>query len=150
MFALIDTRNGRVCEISDKKFKAEDIIIFGRSLGGAVAVDLATRVKAGGLILESTFSSASDMADKILPLLARFIYLRYSFDSLEKIQNISSPLLQIHSPDDEIIPFVLGEKLYQHAHSKKQFIKLEGGHNDGFMKSMPSYSKTLSRFISSL
>ena len=59
--------------ISDKKVKPENIIIFGRSLGGAVAVDLASRVKAGALILESTFTSVSDMADFIFPVLSRFM-----------------------------------------------------------------------------
>lgn len=133
--------------LSDKKTSPENIIIFGRSLGGAVAVDLASRVKVGALILESTFTSVSDMAGFILPILSRFMYLRYSFDSQNKITKITAPLLVIHSPDDEIIPFVLGKKLYKHAISEKKFLQIEGGHNDGFIKSMSSYRKTLNHFI---
>ena len=133
--------------INAKKFKTENIIIFGRSLGGAVAVDLASRVNAAAVIVESTFTSAHDMADIIFPVLSRFLVLRYSFDSMSKIKNISSPLLVIHSPDDEMIPFTLGEKLFTHANANKQFLKIAGGHNDGFIKSMSSYQKTLKQFI---
>lgn len=133
-----------------KKFKAENIIIFGRSLGGAVAVDLAARVNPAAVILESTFTSASDMAEIIFPLLSRFLYLRYSFDSESKIKNITSPLLVIHSPDDEMIPFTLGKKLFTHANANKQFLQITGGHNDGFIKSMSSYENALNDFIKAL
>lgn len=136
--------------ISDKKFNNDNVIIFGRSLGGAVAVDLASRVKAGALILESTFTSADDMADIIFPLLSRFLYLRYSFDSQSKIKDVSSPLLVIHSPEDEMIPYVLGKKLFEQATSNKQFLQISGGHNHGFIKSMSSYQKTLNHFIQKL
>ena len=68
--------------IKDKNINRENIIIFGRSLGGAVAVDLASRVKAGGLILESTFSSVRDYVDMVFPILSNLFYLRYTFDSL--------------------------------------------------------------------
>ena len=136
--------------INDKKFKAENIIIFGRSLGGAVAVDLASRVKAGAVILESTFSSVKDMAGVIFPILSHLIYLRYSFDSVAKINKVTVPLLMIHSPDDEIIPFNLGNKLFTAATGEKQFLQIKGGHNDGFIKSISSYTTTLNRFIKSL
>jgi fermentation-respiration switch protein FrsA (DUF1100 family) len=133
--------------VSDKKLNSKNIIIFGRSLGGAVAVDLASRVSPGAVILESTFSSVRDMAASIFPLISNFIYLRYSFDSMNKIKNVSSPLLFIHSPDDEIIPFDLGKKLFTHANPNKQLLQISGGHNDGFIKSMPTYQKTLRHFI---
>ena len=135
--------------ISDKKVKPEDIIIFGRSLGGAVAVDLATRVKAGGLILESTFSSVSDIVKIAFPIMSNFIYLRYSFDSLSKITNVKSPVLLIHSPDDEVIPFELGKKLFTAIQSEKKFLQIKGGHNDGFMQSIRPYMQTLATFSQS-
>ena len=135
--------------ISDKKVKPEDIIIFGRSLGGAVAVDLATRVKAGGLILESTFSSVSDIVKIAFPIISNFICLRYSFDSLSKITNVKSPVLLIHSPDDEVIPFELGQKLFTAIESEKKFLQIKGGHNDGFMQSIQPYMQTLATFSQS-
>jgi len=136
--------------ISEKKVEPKKIIIFGRSLGGAVAVDLASRVNAGAVILESTFSSVQDVVDRIFPLISDFIYLRYSFDSINKINNVTAPILMIHSPNDEVIPFVLGEKLYRAVVSEKKFLQIEGGHNDGFMKSISPYMKALSQLIKSL
>lgn len=136
--------------VSDKQVKPKDIIIFGRSLGGAVAVDLATRVEAAGLILESTFSSVSDIAKIAFPIMSNFIYLRYSFDSLSKIHRVKSPVLLIHSPDDEVIPFELGQKLFAAIQSEKEFLQIEGGHNDGFMQSIQSYMYVLRIFSQSL
>jgi len=136
--------------ISDKKTNPEKIIIFGRSLGGAVATDLASRVKAGGLILESTFSSVRDFIDIAFPVFSHFIYLRYSFDSLNKIKKVTAPVLMIHSPDDEVIPFELGQKLFTAVQSEKEFLQIEGGHNDGFMQSIPSYMQALRLYFQSL
>ncbi|MCW8900780.1 MAG: alpha/beta hydrolase [Gammaproteobacteria bacterium] len=136
--------------ITNKKVRPKNIIVFGRSLGGAVAVDLASRVKAGAVILESTFSSVQDMVNRLFPLISKFIYLRYSFDSFSKINKITAPILIIHSSDDEVIPFVLGEKLYSAVLADKTFLKIEGGHNDGFMKSISPYMNALSHFTQSL
>jgi len=136
--------------VTQKNIAAKNIIIFGRSLGGAVAVDLASKVTASGLILESTFSSARDVVDIVFPVMSDFLYLRYSFDSLEKITEVSCPVLMIHSPDDEIIPFELGVKLFQGMISKKDFLQIKGGHNNGFMESLPVYMPGLSAFVHSL
>lgn len=136
--------------IAEKKTLPENIIIFGRSLGGAVAVDLASRVSAGAVILESTFTSVRDVVDIVFPVLSHFIYLRYSFDSLSKIHKVQSPLLMIHSPDDEVIPYILGQKLFSAITTKKHFQVISGGHNDGFMKSISSYISALRAFTHSI
>jgi len=136
--------------ITNKKAEPEKIIIFGRSLGGAVAVDLASKVNAGGLILESTFSSVRDIVGIAFPIMSPFLYLRYSFDSLEKITKINSPILIIHSPDDEVIPFESGVKLFNHATSHKDFLQIRGGHNDGFMQSISPYMQSLWQFFQSV
>ena len=136
--------------IATKNIKADNIIIFGRSLGGAVAVDLASRVKAGGLILESTFSSVRDFVEIAFPILSPFIYLRYSFDSLSKIKNISAPTLVIHSPEDGVIPFELGVKLFKGLNTEKDFLEIRGSHNDGFMQSVSSYMPSIRSFSQSL
>lgn len=135
--------------LTEKKVDAENIIIFGRSLGGAVAVDLAAKVKAGGIILESTFSSVRDVADIVSPVMSHLIYLRYSFDSLKKIKKVSSPVLLIHSPADEVIPFELGQRLFESIQSKKAFLQIKGGHNDGFMNSISSYMSAIGSFSQS-
>jgi fermentation-respiration switch protein FrsA (DUF1100 family) len=131
-------------------FDAKQILIFGRSLGGAVATRLASQVEPAALILESTFSSAGDMAGHLFPLLSPVLLLRYSFDSEEWIRQVKSPLYMAHSPDDEIIPYRLGKKLYTAAPSSKRFFEMRGGHNDGFLLSQPGYELGLGKFISDL
>lgn len=126
-----------------------DIVLFGRSLGGAVAAKLAAEVHPGGLILESTFSSARDVANAVFPVLSRLILLRYDFNAVAHVKQVTAPVLVLHSPDDEIIPLRLGEKVFQAANEPKSFVKLKGDHNSGFLVSQPDYGRTLGRFISS-
>ena len=133
--------------IEQRGFRREQIILFGRSIGGAVATRLAVEVGPEKVILESTFSSSRDMADQVLPLISRVAVMRYPFDSMQRIKNMNSRLLMLHSPDDEIIPYRLGKKLYQAANEPRQFVNLKGDHNYGFMLSQPEYEQALDRFI---
>ncbi len=124
-----------------------DIIIFGRSLGAAVATKLASEVQPRALILESTFSSARDMAKAIFPILSYVAIWRFKFDTADYIRGVTSPLLVMHSPEDEIIPFQLGEKVYQAANEPKRFVSIKGDHNTGFLRSQPAYERALGEFI---
>ena len=133
----------------DRGLAPEEIVLFGRSLGGVVASRLAADVGPGALILESTFSSARDMAHAVFPVLSRLIVLRFRFNATEYLQRVTCPVLVIHSPDDEIIPFRLGEKLYRAAHSPKALVRIGGDHNTGFIASQPAYEHALAAFISS-
>jgi len=135
--------------IETRGFDSQDIILFGRSLGGAVAAKLASEVQAGGVILESTFSSARDVAASLFPILSRLIVLRYGFDTAAYLNGVVCPVLVLHSPEDDIIPFYLGEKVYQAAGEEKLFVKIQGDHNGGFLQSQPRYEQELGRFISS-
>lgn len=135
---------------NERKFDQKDIILFGRSLGGAVAAELAAEVQPGGLILESTFSSAREVANVIFPVLSRLIVLRYDFNTAAHMRQITSPVLVLHSPDDEIIPLRLGEQVFQAANEPKSFVKMRGGHNNGFLMSQPDYERALAAFISSV
>jgi fermentation-respiration switch protein FrsA (DUF1100 family) len=130
-----------------KGIDKDNIIIFGRSLGGAVATRLASEVHPAALILESTFSSARDMARSIFPILSHVLIFRYKFNSMHTIKKINCPLLLMHSPDDEIIPFHIGEKLYKSANEPKRLIKMKGDHNNGFLLSQPVYEQALNEFI---
>jgi len=133
--------------LEQKKTKPENIILFGRSLGGAVATRLATQVKSAGLILESTFTSARDMAKMIMPVLSYLIVLRYQFNSSDHIKNINQPLLVLHSPQDDIIPYKLGVRLFENASEPRTFVKMTGDHNTGFLVSQPEYERALKNFI---
>lgn len=133
--------------LNKRNFKSHDIIIFGRSLGGAIATQLATHVDQKALIVESTFSSVKDMASMMMPFVSKLIYLRYSFNTEKMINKVNSPLLLMHSQDDDIVPYELGEKVFAAADSPKYFFALQGNHNDGFMQSVTEYKKALTWFI---
>ena len=129
---------------------ANEVLIFGRSLGGAVAARLASQVQPGALILESSLSSARDFAQAVFPLLARLVVVRYDFDTVARLAQVRSPVLVLHSPTDEIMPYRLGEKLFESAHEPKRFVALQGDHNSGFLQSQPQYQEALAEFIESL
>jgi hypothetical protein len=127
-----------------------DIVVFGRSLGGVVAAKLASEVRPGALILESSFSSAKDAARAIYPVLSRLVLLRFELAAAHYVRSAGCPVLVLHSPDDEIIPYRLGRKLFAAAPAPKRFVELRGGHNEGFLLSQPDYERALRDFIESL
>jgi fermentation-respiration switch protein FrsA (DUF1100 family) len=123
------------------------IIIFGRSLGAAVAADLASRARPAAVILESAFTSVPDMAAEFYPWLPVRLLSRYRYDNLGKVARIARPLLLVHSRQDEIIPFAHGERLFGRAREPKQFLELTGGHNDAFQSSRKAYTHGLKSFL---
>jgi fermentation-respiration switch protein FrsA (DUF1100 family) len=125
----------------------ENIVILGKSLGGAPAIDLATKVSPAGLIVQSSFTSAADMAAAVMPVFPRFM-LRTKMDSINKIRNISCPKLFIHSPGDEVVPFELGRRLFDAAPEPKQFYTVEGAHhNDTYLVGGSKYLEALRSFV---
>ena len=136
--------------IGTRGIARENIILFGRSLGGVVATKLASEVKPAALIVESAFSSAPDVARSVFPILSRLTLMRYDFDAASYIKGVTCPVLILHSPDDEILPYKLGEKLYRAANQPKEFVRLRGDHNGGFLQSQPEYARQLGRFIRSV
>jgi pimeloyl-ACP methyl ester carboxylesterase len=125
----------------------ETIIIFGRSLGGAVAIWLANQYRAGALIVESAFLSIPDIAAHYYPFLPVKLLARYQYNSRDKIGDIEIPKLIIHSPDDDIIPFKHGRKLFELAPEPKQFLQISGSHNDGFLVSDEEYRSGIDSFL---
>ena len=136
--------------IEERGLDGQDIILFGRSLGGAVAARLASQQRAGGVILESTFSSARDVAASLFPVLSRLVVMRYGFDTAAYLGAVHYPVLVLHSAEDDIIPYRLGEKVYAAANEPKVFVAMRGDHNGGFLHSQPSYERELEHFIGSL
>jgi hypothetical protein len=117
--------------IQERHIQPQDIFVFGHSLGGAVAVDLASRRDCGGLIVQSSFTSAKDMARRTfhIPL---FEYIPKSqFNSLEKIRGVRAPILIVHGTRDETVPFSMGQRLFAASPEPKFFFPVEdAGHND--------------------
>jgi hypothetical protein len=106
------------------------IILYGASIGGVVMIDLATRRDAALLVVESSITNARDMARIFYPFVPSF-FLSLKFDSINKIKALTVPKLFIHSPEDEVVPFWVGQKLFEAAGGPKEFLKIHGGHNDG-------------------
>jgi len=134
---------------NEKGAPPERIIIYGESLGGAVAVDLASRHETGGVIIEGGFTSVKDMAKKIFPFIPTFIY-KSRFDSLEKIKAVKTPKLIFHSADDEVVPFELGKALYDAAEEPKEFVEIKGGHNEAFFSSQEVFVSKIDSFVKML
>ena len=112
----------------------EKIVSFGSSLGGAIAVDLAVKRKCAALVADSTFTNTKDMGKTVYPFIPTFLYST-KFNSIDKVATIKIPKLFIHSINDEIVPFKLGNKLFKSACEPKEFLQILGAHNVGFSES---------------
>ncbi len=135
--------------VSVKEINPEKIIIYGESLGGAVAIELAAGKNRGALITESTFTSSTDMARLLYPVFPAFIiYSKY--DSLSKISEITIPKLIIHSKEDDIVPFGHSVRLFNAAKEPKTHVVISGRHNDCCIESKEEYLEGISSFLKSL
>jgi fermentation-respiration switch protein FrsA (DUF1100 family) len=128
----------------------EKILIYGQSLGGGVAADLAREVHPGAVVLESTFTSVPDAAARKLPFLPVRWLCSYQFNTAAKIGDIHAPIMILHSPDDTLVPFAQGKKLFELANEPKTFVEIRGGHNDGFAKSKDVYLAAWKQFAGPL
>jgi fermentation-respiration switch protein FrsA (DUF1100 family) len=129
---------------------ADRMIIFGKSLGGGVAVDLAMEAPAAGLIIESSFTSIPDMAGAHYPFVPRFL-VRTQMNSVVKIQFVAMPKLFIHSRQDRVVPYRLGRELYEAAPEPKRFYEVVGaGHNETSLVGGTAYFQALSEFVGEL
>ena len=128
--------------IEARGLEPASVVAWGKSLGGAVAIDLATRERLGGLVLESTFLNAPAMARLIVPWWpVRLLKTRFASD--EKLAGLELPKLIIHGDRDEVIPFAQGRALYERAAEPKSFLAVPGGdHND---LPLLSHSEVLAR-----
>ncbi len=127
---------------NDLGVHANRIIALGRSLGGAVAVDLARRRQLGGLVIESSFVTAY----RVLTRIPLFPFDK--FQSISKIEEVRCPVLVIHGQKDKVIPFWHGERLFQEANEPKLSFWVAGaGHNNLFEAAGNRYGQTLRDFV---
>lgn len=133
--------------VTERHIAPQRIILFGRSLGAAVAARLATNRRPAALIVESAFTSVPDMAAELYPWLPTRLLRRLHYNTLAAVRQISCPLLVIHSRQNEIIPFQHGEAIFAAADTAKDFLEIKGGHNDGFLLSDSIYRQGLADFL---
>jgi fermentation-respiration switch protein FrsA (DUF1100 family) len=127
---------------------ARRLILFGRSLGAAVAAEMAIQFNSLGLILESPFVSIREMARAIFPSLPIAWLLRTRFDTMEKVRLVKTPILVLHGDRDATVPFSQGKKVFEVASQPKKFYRIVGAtHNDTFVVGGEEYYGALREFI---
>ncbi len=127
--------------------KPEDIVVRGKSLGGALAINLAQEKDLLGVIVECSFTSFPAAFKKRLRFLPLDLLIKFHIDSDQKIANVHAPLLIIHSPDDEVVNFSHAKKLFDLANSPKQFLETKGWHDSAFLDSYEMYVETVGEFM---
>ncbi len=134
--------------VTQKMIDPSNIIIWGRSLGAAIATKIAMEhPEAKALVLDCPFSDIREVGSYHYPYLPLRLITRYTMDNVESVTKIKMPVVVSHSPNDAIIPFTLGKKVYSAANQPKLFIELTGGHNDGFEKTFLHYTSELENFF---
>lgn len=126
------------------------IIVFGHSLGSAVAIDLASRVPAAALIVEGAFTSAVDRGQELYPFIPVRWIATSRFGSMKKMAEIKVPKLFLHASGDEVIPLRHGRRLFEAAPPPKTFVELQGGHGDAFDVDSVNYFGSIAQFLASL
>ncbi|WP_234250836.1 alpha/beta hydrolase [Billgrantia desiderata] len=146
-----DARAGWRWLTEQQEASADEIVLFGRSLGAAVAAELAAslapQVQPAAVILESPFRSVPALGQQLYPFLPVRWLATLDYPTERYVTHIESPLLVIHSRDDEIIPFSEGEAVYRAANEPKELLTIRGGHNTGFIDSEPDYSAGIDAFL---
>ncbi len=135
--------------VEKRRIPPHKIIVFGRSLGGAIAAWLVGEAKKepGALIVESAFTSVPDLAAKLYPVFPARPLVRFRYDTRDFISRASCPVMVIHSCDDEIVPYNQGCDLFESASEPKEFLEIRGDHNMGFVLTGESYIRDLDKFI---
>jgi hypothetical protein len=114
-----------------REYRPEQIVIYGESLGGGVALELATQRPHRALCLVRTFTSIPDMAREVFPLLPMQWLVTDRFDNLKKIEQIAGPVFIAHGTADQLIPYAHGQRLFAAAGKPRRFFPMQGmGHND--------------------
>ena len=135
----------------ERGVSADRIVIYGQSIGGAIAINLAANhPEAAGLVVESSFTSMREMVrvQKTLPLIPVNWLLTQRFESLEKVRSLQMPLLFIHGTADRVVPVGMSEQLYDAAPNEKTRVLIEGaGHNDSPLVNPDLYWNSIRTFI---
>jgi hypothetical protein len=127
---------------------ADDIVLRGESIGGAVSLELALHVPHRALIMESSFTSAIEIGERMMPWLPVRLLIRNRFDSINKIGNYHGPLLVTHGTRDSIVPFEMGQRLFERANEPKRFYAVrDADHNDVPFVGDAPYFQAIDEFL---
>ena len=125
----------------------ERLVIFGHSLGSGVAIELASRVPAAGLIVEGAYTSVVERGQELFPLFPVALIATQRFPSLDRIPSISMPKLFLHSPEDRVIPYAHGRRLFEAARPPKRLVDVKGGHEDAFRIDKAVYAGAIAQLV---
>lgn len=135
---------------TEKEYMETDMVMYGRSLGGAVAAYAASKFELRGLVLDSAFQNLRAMIRDVYPFVPAAL-ARYQFPTDQYLMQLEGlPIMIMHSPDDEIISYKQGLALYEMIHQPKMFVELKGGHNDNFFTSRDIVYQSWSAYIRGL
>ncbi len=138
--------------LEEQSISENQLILFGKSLGGGVTTKLAPGRCLLGVVLESTFRSIPSVVDKLIPMLpADAVFKSERYASIERIDHITAPVLVVHGEEDELIPLAEGQALFEKANPPKDFYLVPGaGHNDVSMIAGAAYGKRLRQWLDSI
>ena len=114
--------------VNTRKVSPTRVVIYGWSLGSAVAVDLAANADEAAVVLEGAPASVAGVGAQQYPFFPVRLIMRNPFESIRKVDRIHAPMLFLHSPEDAIIPYAEGRRLYEAARPPKRFVDVRGGH----------------------
>jgi len=134
----------------ERRVPPERIILFGHSLGSAVAIDLASRTRVAGLIVEGGLISVVQRGQELYPFIPVRWIARTRFSSIDKIPRVTVPKLFLHAVADEVIPLAHGRRLFQAAAEPKTLVELAGTHSDAFALDSARYFGSIAGFIAGL
>jgi dipeptidyl aminopeptidase/acylaminoacyl peptidase len=126
---------------------ASRIVIYGWSLGSAVAVRLASEVEEAAVVLEGAPASIADIGQLQYPFFPIRLVMRSKFDSFRRVDRIRAPILFLHSPEDAVIPIGEGRRLFAAARAEKSFVEVRGGHVYASDADQPRFVATISGFL---
>ena len=134
--------------VNGRKVRPEKLIVWGRSLGGPIAAKTASEHHPGLAVMESTFVSLEQLVDDRFSWVPSWALSGHVYDTRRHLEKVGVPVLVIHSPDDEMIPFAHGRAIYDSIRGPKTFLEIRGDHNRGFVNSRKAYEAGIGDFLS--
>jgi len=125
----------------------EEIVIYGCSLGGAIAIWLAAQHRPGALVVGSTFLNIRQIARDLFPIFPVTLLSRIQYNNKKRIRQVECPLLVMHSVEDNLIPFEHGRQLFQTANQPKEFLELRGDHGETVLVSEQRFAEAMDAFL---